>query len=341
MRQPPNPFRLSEEAFAPNPGRLRMRTYVPETLEAGAGLVVVLHGCTQSAADYAGHAGWIALSDRFGFALVCPEQTRENNPNLCFNWFRPGDVTHGAGEAASIAAMVRAAVSRLKTDPTRVFVTGLSAGGAMAGVVTAAYPELFAGAALIAGLPYGVATGVQDAFAVMAGERSGQAAALGDRVRRSGGQASAWPPVAIWQGQADTVVRPAAGEAVARQWRDVHRVQDRPRRARTPDGREFEVWLSASGEPVVEVHRIAGMGHGTPIKTSGRGACGSAAPYLLDVGVSSSFESALAWGLADPARPEVRRPSAADTGSSAPDQQVASGVQTVIEQALRRAGLMG
>jgi len=105
--------------FGTNPGNLTMQLYVPKDLPAGAPLVVVLHGCTQTAADYAEGAGWVTLARRFGFALLCPEQTRTNNPNLCFNWFQPGDTARGAGEAASIAAMVEHALSRHGLDPSR------------------------------------------------------------------------------------------------------------------------------------------------------------------------------------------------------------------------------
>lgn len=323
---------------ADNPGHLRMLTYAPAGLAPGAGLVVVLHGCTQSASGYARSAGWIELADRFGFALLCPEQSRGNNPNLCFNWFRPGDVRRGAGEAASIAAMVRAASKRFAIDPSRIFVTGLSAGGAMAGVMAAAYPELFAGAALIAGLPYGVAAGVPDALALMAGDKLGDGSSLGDRVRASGAGASAWPSIAVWQGQGDQVVRPVVGEAVARQWRDVHGVRSEPRRARTPAGREFELWVSPGGAPVVEVHRIAGLGHGTPLKTDGPHGCGAVAPHLFDVGVSSSFESALSWDLAD--LDAVRQPAVAEAQDGGRSPLVAPNVQGVIDAALRQAGLM-
>lgn len=126
--------------FEPNPGDLRMKLFLPESLSAGAPLVVVLHGCTQTAAGYADVAGWIALASELRFAVLCPEQTRANNANLCFNWFQPGDTTRGAGEAASIHAMVQWALGAHDLDPSRVFVTGLSAGGAMTAVMLATYP---------------------------------------------------------------------------------------------------------------------------------------------------------------------------------------------------------
>src|SRR4051812_18114873 len=118
-------------AFGSNPGNLRMFTYVPERRPVGAPLVVVLHGCTQTAAGYDEGAGWSTLAERYGFALLLPEQQRANNPNNCFNWFLPGDIRRGQGEALSIYQMIEHMVADEKLDRRRVFVTGLSAGGAM------------------------------------------------------------------------------------------------------------------------------------------------------------------------------------------------------------------
>lgn len=136
----------------PNPGQLNAWTYVPENAAPGAPLVVVLHGCTQSAAAYDEGSGWSRLADQHGFVLLYPEQQRANNPNLCFNWFSPDDTTRGRGEVLSIREMVTAVRARHGTDPRRVFVTGLSAGGAMAAAMLATYPDVFAGGAVIAGL---------------------------------------------------------------------------------------------------------------------------------------------------------------------------------------------
>ena len=127
-------------------------------------LVVILHGCTQTAAGYDAAAGWSKLADEFGFAVLFPEQTRQNNPNLCFNWFSDSDIQRDRGEVRSIREMIDEMVSSHGVDPTRVSVTGLSAGGAMANAMLTAYPEVFAGGAIIAGLPYGVASSIPQAF---------------------------------------------------------------------------------------------------------------------------------------------------------------------------------
>jgi len=138
-----------------------MFAYAPEHLPPKAPLVVALHGCTQTADEYDHGTGWSSLSDSLGFAVVYPQQQPANNPMNCFSWFLPGDIARGHGEALSIREMVEHAIATFAADRRKVFVTGLSAGGAMASVMLATYPEVFAGGAIIAGLPYGCASNVQ------------------------------------------------------------------------------------------------------------------------------------------------------------------------------------
>jgi feruloyl esterase len=169
--------------FGSNPGDLRMFAHLPPQVSEDCALVVVLHGCTQSAAGYDLGAGWSTLADRFGFVLLLPEQQRSNNPNGCFNWFQAGDIERGHGEAYSIRQMIDKMVLDHGINPARVFVTGLSAGGAMTSVMLATYPDVFAGGAIVAGLPYGAATTVQQAFETMFQCPPRPARAWGDLVR--------------------------------------------------------------------------------------------------------------------------------------------------------------
>ena len=209
-------------AFGTNPGNLRMFRYLPSDLAADPALVVVLHGCTQTAAGYDLGAGWSTLADRYGFALLMPEQQRSNNPNGCFNWFQPGDIERGRGEALSIRQMIEKMITDTGVDRRRVFVTGLSAGGAMTSVMLACYPEVFAGGAIIAGLPYGAAANVQQAFQSMHQCPARPAREWGDLVRRAASHKGAWPRVSIWHGSADKTVIPDNAREILKQWTDVH-----------------------------------------------------------------------------------------------------------------------
>jgi poly(hydroxyalkanoate) depolymerase family esterase len=292
--------------FGSNPGNLRMFTYVPEHLQPGAPLVVVLHGCAQSAGGYDFGAGWSVLADRYGFAVLLPEQKRTNNPNTCFTWFTAENTTRDRGEALSIQQMIAHMIAVHGIDRSRIYVTGLSAGGAMTGVMLATYPELFAGGAIIAGLPYGSAGNVQEAFEAMFQGKALPARAWGDLVRAASPHAGPWPKLSVWHGDADQTVRSVNADEIVKQWTDVHGLDAAPSLETSVDGHRRRVWRNPAGETVLEAYTIAGMAHGTPIDTD---ACGQAAPFFLDAGISSSERIAEFWGLtaAQPAQAEPAR----------------------------------
>jgi poly(hydroxyalkanoate) depolymerase family esterase len=292
--------------FGSNPGNLRMFTYVPEHLQPGAPLVVVLHGCAQSAGGYDFGAGWSVLADRYGFAVLLPEQKRTNNPNTCFTWFTAENTTRDRGEALSIQQMIAHMIAVHGIDRSRIYVTGLSAGGAMTGVMLATYPELFAGGAIIAGLPYGSAGNVQEAFEAMFQGKALPARAWGDLVRAASPHAGPWPKLSVWHGDADQTVRSVNADEIVKQWTDVHGLDAAPSLETSVDGHRRRVWRNPAGETVLEAYTIAGMAHGTPIDTD---ACGQVAPFFLDTGISSSERIAEFWGLtaAQPAQAEPAR----------------------------------
>jgi poly(hydroxyalkanoate) depolymerase family esterase len=278
--------------FGSNPGNLRMFTYLPPQHAANPPLVVVLHGCTQTAAGYDYGAGWSTLADRYGFALLLPEQQRSNNPNGCFNWFLPDDSRRGRGEALSIRQMIETFVMDKKIDRDRVFITGLSAGGAMTSVMLACYPEVFAGGAIIAGLPYGAASNVQQAFESMFQSPSRSAREWGDLVRAAAPYGGPWPRISVWHGTVDKIVVPSNAREILKQWTDVHGLPGMPSREANVAGYPRQVWLNDAGEELIESFAI-NIGHGTPLATgSADGECGVAGPFLLDAGISSSYHIA-------------------------------------------------
>ena len=340
-RRPAVPDRLHDlTGFAPDPGNLRARLYVPADLRPGSALVVALHGCTQDAAVYDHGTGWSTLAEREGFAVLFPEQRRANNANMCFNWFESADIARTGGEAESIAAMIDRVVADHAIDPARVFVTGLSAGGAMTAVMLATWPERFAAGAIIGGLPYGTAIGVRAALERMRGTAAATALAIAPSPRM--------PRIAIWHGTADPTVVIANSDALVDQWRRVHALPADPHEARDGVNWSHRAWCDAQGHALVEEWRIDGMGHGVPIDpASGIGATG---PFMLDVGLSSTLEIARSWGLVDAiakpaaAEPAEPRPRAVRLERMTPEPPVATdmggGVQATIEKALRAAGLM-
>lgn len=329
-----------------NPGALDAWFYAPVNV-VDMPLVVVLHGCTQTVAGYDRCSGWSELAERYGFAVLLPEQRRANNPNLCFNWFNAADTTRGQGEALSIRQMVNAVSDRCAIDPQRVFVTGLSAGGAMACAMLATYPELFAGGSIIAGLPYGAASSVPQALERMRGQGLTGAAASAAAVERASSYRGPWPTISVWHGNADQTVSVANADAIVHQWRALHGANDAPDWEEDLGGIRHRVWRGRDGRKAVEEYRIPGLGHGAPLKTHGPESCGTTGAYMLEAGISSTWRQAAHWGLlgtpVTTARPMLPATSAvegppAPQPSRAPSRGV--GVTATIENALRSAGLM-
>jgi feruloyl esterase len=337
--------------FGRNPGYLRMFRYMPPAGPEQPALVVMLHGCGQTAASYDRGAGWSTLADRYGFALLMPEQQRANNPNGCFNWFQPEDTQRGEGEAASIRQMIETMVRNNNIDPDRIFVTGLSAGGAMTSVMLACYPEVFDAGAIIAGLPYGAASNVQQAFQSMLQCPSRPARDWGNLVRAAAPlHSDKWPRISVWHGSADKTVIPSNAREILKQWTDVHRLSDAPSKEAIVKGYPRQVWLNEAGDELVESYTIRHMAHGTPLATGdAEFECGAAGPYLLEVGISSSFHIAQFFGLTlnsamttpsqDPLIPiAVSGRSPRILNSEGPRSRLDIGA--VIAKALRTAGLM-
>uniref|UniRef100_A0A8J4HB23 PHB depolymerase family esterase n=1 Tax=Acidicaldus sp. TaxID=1872105 RepID=A0A8J4HB23_9PROT len=253
--------------FGSNPGRLRMHVFRPASaMRPGAPLVMVLHGCGQEAAAFATSAGWIEAATRHGWVLLLPEQDTANNHARCFNWYRPDDARRGRGEVLSLRQMVATALRRFACDRRGCFVVGLSAGGAMAAALLAAYPETFAAGAVVAGLPVGCAESAGQAYLRMqnAGPEAtpeAWASLITDHLDHAG----PWPRLSIWHGLADQVVDPANGENLARQWTALHGMAGEAGTLEAPaSGVARQHWGQRS-HPAVEAWWLENLDHGFPI----------------------------------------------------------------------------
>lgn len=280
-------------AFGDNPGGLKM--YVHASAKAPQAVVLALHGCGQTAADYL-RAGWNEVGDREGLVIVYAEQLAANNPHRCFRWYEPAHQGKD-GEARSLASMVTAAHARFGTK--RAFVTGLSAGGAMASVMLAAYPELFEAGAVMTGIPYKCASTATEAFACMKG-KSQPADAWAALVPKP----AAAPRVSIWQGDTDEVVNPHSGEELVKQWARVNAVPETPAETKTEGGAMHRSHKDTKGIVRVESWTIPGMGHGLALDP--KSGCGTAGAFTLNVGLCST-QRAAAFFLSPLTSPPTQR----------------------------------
>ncbi|MCX7278717.1 MAG: PHB depolymerase family esterase, partial [Burkholderiales bacterium] len=175
-------------------GTLQYKLYTPPGPQTQPmPLVLMLHGCTQNPDDFAAGTGMNAVAREHGFAVLYPAQQPSANSQRCWNWFKPTDQQRDGGEAALLAALVRHVMSQHAVDPRRVYVAGLSAGGAMASILGHTHPDLFAAVGVHSGLACGAASGLISALSVM---KSGNG--------RSRLQSTV--PTIIFHGDADTVV---------------------------------------------------------------------------------------------------------------------------------------
>ncbi|MER6734983.1 extracellular catalytic domain type 1 short-chain-length polyhydroxyalkanoate depolymerase [Streptomyces puniciscabiei] len=285
--------------FGSNPGNLAMYEYAPANLPAGAPLVVALHGCTQSASDYHSHSGWQKFADQWGFAVVYPQTSTANNSLSCFSWFDSTKDARGKGEAASVVQMVDTAVAQYGSDRSRIYVTGLSAGGGMTADLLADYPDVLAGGAVDSGLPAQCATTQSAASGCQYSNQNLTPKQWGDKARSSDpGYTGPWPRVAIWQGTSDTTVAPVNGTELRDQWTDVWGIGQTASSTRNLTGGTTEsIYDDSAGKPAVALFSVSGMAHGLAVNPgSGADQCGSTGTYYLDY-ICSSYYTAKFWGL--------------------------------------------
>jgi poly(hydroxyalkanoate) depolymerase family esterase len=244
----------------------RWRLYVPAARAAGgaAPLLVFLHGCTQDADDVARGTRLDEVAERHGFVVLYPEQPAGANALRCWNWFEPAHQRRDAGEPALLAALVGRVAAEQKVDPARVHVAGMSAGGAMALLLAASYPERFASAASASGVPVGAVTGAAQAWQVMrAGATAEQSAP--EAVRERMATRARAVPLLVLHGGADATVVPSNGRRTAEQWAAAIGATERvPVDRSTPDHMRAatrEGWRAPGGRTLVEYVEIAGLGH--------------------------------------------------------------------------------
>jgi poly(hydroxyalkanoate) depolymerase family esterase len=248
--------------FTCEAGSRDYKVYVPSNAEGRTlPLLIMLHGCTQNPDDFAVGTGMNRLSEEHGFIVAYPRQPTHANQSSCWNWFNIKDQMRDAGEPSIIAGITRAIMMDFNIDAKRVYVAGLSAGGAMAAIMSVTYPELYAATGVHSGLAHGAATDVVSAFAAMRGGPG--SAAPGARTRRRK-RANEHVRTIVFHGMSDQTVHPSNAEMILA---DARAGLADPLRETHYDGfmggRAYtrSVITTASGVPHIEHWAIDGLGH--------------------------------------------------------------------------------
>jgi poly(hydroxyalkanoate) depolymerase family esterase len=214
--------RFVSGSYTNHAGTREYKVYIPALYHGQSlPLIVMLHGCKQNPEDFAAGTRMNALADERGFLVVYPRQPHKANPSHCWNWFQPQHQQRDQGEPSLIAGITREVVGTYQLAGERVFVAGLSAGGAMAAVMATTYPDLYAAVGIHSGLAYAAAYDASSAFAVM----------RGDELSRSGAEPPAavrLMPTIVFHGDRDSTVHPTNGERVIAQVSNEHAGSERP-----------------------------------------------------------------------------------------------------------------
>jgi poly(hydroxyalkanoate) depolymerase family esterase len=255
----PDGAKFLTESFSNEAGSRGYKLYIPSTYHGEPmPLVVMLHGCTQSPDDFAAGTRMNALAEERGCLVAYPGQTQAANAQKCWNWFSPGDQERDQGEPALIAGITRQVMRDHAVDARRVYVAGLSAGGAAAAIMAQAYPDLYAAAGVHSGLACGAARDMPSAFAAM---RQGAPPQPGRGPARENGRAVV--PTIVFHADKDSTVHPRNGDQVIAQSAAASGLRTEVQRGQVPGGHTYSrtVHVDAAGKPVLEQWLVHGGGH--------------------------------------------------------------------------------
>lgn len=294
--------------FGTNPGNLHMYMHIPQQLLAPKErhpLVIVLHGCLQTAKLIEEESGWDKLADHFGFYTLYPQQKFGNNPGGCFNWFNKHDVEKDKGEVLSIRQMIDHALAMYPVDSNKIFIYGVSAGAAMAAALMADYPFLFNAGAIVAGMAF--ADGKHKA--AILGSRSDSSAPAEELAAiaraQNPGYNGKYPRLIIWHGSRDKVVSISNAYTLIKQWTGLYHTDDNADDSiisfqNHPDITKY-IYRDSAHNEIVAFYKIDHLAHNLmidPGEAIDQG--GKKGWFTVEAGIHSTYWIALDLGLFPP-----------------------------------------
>lgn len=291
--------------FGSNPGNLKMFVYRDEQ-KKDTGLkpmVIVLHGCGQSAAEVARLTGWNKLADLNDFIVVYPQQKFINNVSTCFNWFRNSDINKGEGECESIYQMLLYMRKHYSIDSSKVFVTGLSAGAAMAVVMMATHPASFSGGAIFAGGAYKLATNAfASASAMLGTNKASRDELIRNVIDQNPSFKGKYPQMIIYQGLNDPVVNHKNAGLLITQWAGINHCDTIPDKKEHPFMNVADInrmeYRDSSGRTVIIFYEVDNLGHRILVKPGNhKDEGGETGMYGAAKNFHSTYQTAKDFGI--------------------------------------------
>lgn len=277
--------------FGSNPGELTASYFA--TNQQNSDLVILLHGCAQSGEALAEQSGLVGLAQAHHFSLLVPQQHQRNNIKSCFNWFSPQDTDKNSGETLSLINMINTTKQQLSSE--KVYILGLSAGGAMVSSLLVHYPELFEAGAVVAGIPYPCANNLIKAISCMRSGPSQSTTALLNEIRAINPHKSPWPKLSVWTGKEDSIVHPLNAERLANSWAQLA-VPNTQGEKTQHTGYQITQWRTAQNRPYVELIELNNIDHGMSVNSQQKNG-GKSGDFLLEAPISAAINIIKFWQL--------------------------------------------
>ncbi|MCP5079471.1 MAG: PHB depolymerase family esterase [Psychromonas sp.] len=279
------------QSFGANPGSLEASYFTPQPQSSA--LVVLLHGCAQNGEQLAQQSGLLGLAKQQKFALLVPQQGLSNNIKRCFNWYSADDYTKDQGESLSIKNMITTLQKQILAE--KIYIIGLSAGGAMTSSMLVNYPDLFTAGAVVAGIPFPCADGLITAISCMKNGPSQTVAELVSLTKKINLEQKEWPKLSVWTGDADEIVNPLNSSSLAKQWAKLLRITTKPT-VFDKAGYTISQWKNTKHQVQVELVKVIKRGHGIMVNPNEENG-GEVSDYLLASSVSTVKHVARFWEI--------------------------------------------
>ncbi|TKB45308.1 extracellular catalytic domain type 1 short-chain-length polyhydroxyalkanoate depolymerase [Thalassotalea mangrovi] len=287
--------------FGANPGNLQLFHYLPKALPEQAPLVVAVHGCMETAQNFARNTGWLELAEKYQFAVLLPQTSKSNEPKGgCYRTWEPAHQQQGSGEPASVQQMISYMLETHKLDRQQVFITGMSSGAHFAQVMLAAYPQTFAGGALQSSFPYKCANDISELGPCAFGKKTASAKEMAASIRQASGSFNgSYPKLQIWHGTEDPYIYHLNLEQLVQQWGTVMGLDLKQETKNKLLGYPSTNYYHDNNQLQLQAISLTSMGHAIAVDPgTAEQQCGREDTFAKDMDICAAYWIADFFGIA-------------------------------------------